>query len=94
MKFVVEKDKLETNARVIRAEGEAIAAQMISEALKSGPGLIELRRLEAAKEIAETLAQSRNVTYIPGGGSSSSPAAPGMPSVIGGGPAILLNVPA
>jgi len=28
-------------------------------------GGIEVRRIDAAKEIAETLARSRNVTYLP-----------------------------
>jgi len=52
---------------VIRAEGEAEAAKLISEAMKSGPGFIELRRLEAYREIADTLSKSRSVTYLPSG---------------------------
>lgn len=51
-------------AAIIRAEGEAEAARLISEAMRSGPGFIELRRIEAFREIAETLAKSRNVTYL------------------------------
>ena len=35
---------------------------------EAGDGLIELRRLEAAEEIANTLSKSRNVAYLPGGG--------------------------
>lgn len=35
---------------------------------EAGDGLIELRRLEAAEEIAGTLSRSRNVAYLPGGG--------------------------
>jgi len=66
-KFLVEKTQQETEASVIRADGEAQAANIISEALKeSGTGGIEVRRIDAAKEIAETLARSRNVTYLPG----------------------------
>jgi prohibitin 1 len=30
-----------------------------------GDGLIELRKLEAAEEIAELLASSKNVAYLP-----------------------------
>lgn len=30
-------------------------------------GFIELRRIEASKEIAETLSKNRNVTYLPAG---------------------------
>lgn len=69
--YVVAKNEQEKIASITRAEGEAEAAKIISEALlKSGDGLIEVRRIDAAKEIAETLARSRNVTYLPGGGSS------------------------
>lgn len=68
-RFVVEKAEQEKLAAVIRAEGESEAAKLISGALqKSGQGLIELRRIEAAREIAATLAASRNVTYLPNGG--------------------------
>merc|ERR1711966_28226 len=65
-KFLVEKTQQEKEAAVIRAEGEAEAAIIISESLKaSGNGGIEVRRIDAAKEIAETLARSRSVTYLP-----------------------------
>lgn len=68
-KFVVEKAEQERQASVIRAEGEAEAAQTISKALeKAGDGLLTMRRIEASKEIAGTLANARNVTYLPHGG--------------------------
>ena len=42
------------------------AAEIISASLeKAGAGLIELRRIEASKDIAGTLAQAKNVTYLP-----------------------------
>jgi prohibitin 1 len=67
-KFVVEKAEQERQASVIRAEGEAEAAQTISRALdKAGDGLLTIRRIEASKEIASTLSGARNVTYLPGG---------------------------
>ena len=49
----------------------AQAAQLVSDALMASPALVELRRLETAKEIADTLARSRNVTYLPSGGGQS-----------------------
>merc|ERR1711966_457739 len=56
-KFIVLKSEEERQATVIRAEGEAEAAKMISEALREhGSGLIEVRRIDAAKDIAEGLA--------------------------------------
>jgi len=71
-KWVVEKADKEREAAVIRAEGEAEAAQIVNQALQeSGPGLIEVRRIDTAKEIAGSLARSRNVTYLPGGNGSN-----------------------
>ncbi|ORY05880.1 prohibitin-1 [Basidiobolus meristosporus CBS 931.73] len=65
-KFVVEKAEQEKQAAIIRAEGEAQAAETINNALnKAGAGLIELRRIEASREIAGTLGAARNVTYLP-----------------------------
>lgn len=63
-KFLVDKAKQEALAAMIRAEGESEAARLITSA--TGPAFIELRRLEAAKEIADTLAASPNVSYLPG----------------------------
>jgi prohibitin 1 len=68
-KFVVMRSEQEKRVRVIEAEGEAEAAQLISDALgKHGSGLIEVRRIDAAREIADTLGGSRNVAYLPGSG--------------------------
>lgn len=67
-KFVVAKAEQERRAAIIRAEGESDAAKLISDATaKAGMGLIELRRIEAAREIAATLSKSPNVVYLPGG---------------------------
>lgn len=35
--------------------------------MKGSNGFIELRRIEAAKDVAETLSKSRNVIYLPRG---------------------------
>jgi len=67
-KFFVLKGEQERQATVIRSEGEAEAATMISEALKQhGMGLIEVRRIDAAKDIADSLSKSANVMYLPSG---------------------------
>ena len=69
MRFVVMKSDQERKAAVVRAEGESEAARLISDATRSaGSGLIELRRIEAAKDIAGQMSKSRNVVYLPGGG--------------------------
>jgi len=68
-RFIVEKAEQERQANVIRAEGEAESADTISKAVaKAGDGLIMIRRIEASREIAQTLASNPNVTYLPGGG--------------------------
>jgi prohibitin 1 len=69
-RFIVEKAEQERQANVIRAEGEAEAADTISRAVaKSGDGLLMIRRIETQKEIAQMMAQNPNVTWIPGGAS-------------------------
>eukprot|EP00752_Nemacystus_decipiens_P010556 g9400.t1 len=71
--YVVALSDQERLAAIIRAEGEAEAAELISAALKeSGIGLIEVRRIDTAKEIALTLATSRNITYLPTGGGNTN----------------------
>jgi len=68
-KFIVAKTEQEKQAAIIRAEGEAEAAKLISDAIeKVGRGLVEIRKIEAAREIADTLAHASNVTYIPSQG--------------------------
>jgi len=65
-KYIVERAEQERLAAVIRAEGEAEAARLITEATNAvGNGFVELRRIEAAKEVAATLASSAKVTYLP-----------------------------
>merc|ERR1711957_857496 len=74
--YVVMRAEQERIANVTRAEGEAEAATIITKAMeKTGNGIIEVRRIDAAKEIAGKLANSRNVVYLPntgGGGGSGS----------------------
>lgn len=65
-KFVVMKAEQERRAAIIRAEGESEAAKLISDATSAaGTGLIELRKIEASREIAGTLSKTPNVCYLP-----------------------------
>lgn len=67
--WIVEKAEQERQAAVTRAEGEAEAATIITAAMeKTGSALIEVRRIDAAKEIAAKLANGRNITYLPSSG--------------------------
>jgi len=70
-KFIVEKAEQERQAAVIRAEGEAEAAATISKALnRAGEAFVALRKIEASKAIAASLANNPNVTYVPGSNAS------------------------
>src|SRR6185437_13010594 len=65
-KFIVAKAEQEKEALIIRSEGDSEAAKLVSDALtKSGKGLIELRRIETAVEVANTLANHPGVVYLP-----------------------------
>jgi prohibitin 2 len=45
---------------IVRAQGEARSAELIGEAMRTNKGFLELRRLEAARDIANILAASGN----------------------------------
>jgi len=65
-RYLVEKAEQMKLAAVTTAEGDAQASKLLSKAFaEAGDGLIELRKLEAAEEIAEVLSKSRNVSYLP-----------------------------
>ena len=54
---------------IIASEADSAAAELLGNAfVTAGDSLIELRRLEAAEEIANNLSKSRNVAYLPGSG--------------------------
>ncbi|KAF5938805.1 hypothetical protein HYC85_023064 [Camellia sinensis] len=60
------KAEQKRQAAIIRAEGESEAAKLISNTTAAlGMGLIELRKIEASREIAATLAKTLNVAYLP-----------------------------
>jgi prohibitin 1 len=64
-RFLVEKAEQYKRAAIIAAEGDAKAAELIAKALtEAGEGLVELRRIEIAEDVASKLAQSPNITYI------------------------------
>lgn len=63
-RFIVEKAKQDKRSAIIRAEGEARSAQMIGDAMRDNPAFIQLRRIEAAREIATTVQRSQNRVYL------------------------------
>lgn len=74
----------ERKAAIIRAEGEAEAATLISKAMEAaGNGFIEVRRIDTAREVANVLSRSHNVVYLPSTGNNNDK---------NGGNGLLLNI--
>jgi prohibitin 2 len=48
----------------VRAQGEARSAELIGEAMRSNKGFLQLRRLEAARDIATLLSESGNKVML------------------------------
>lgn len=64
-KFIVQIREQEKQAAILRAEGDAEAAKLVSEAMaKFGGGLVAIRKMEAAQDIMATLQNSNNVTFL------------------------------
>merc|ERR1711892_1011505 len=67
-RFLVEKAEHVKTASVINAEGDTEAAELLASAFaQAGEGLVELRRIETAEEVAHNMSVSRNVVYLPQG---------------------------
>lgn len=79
-RFIVEKALQDKQSIIIRAQGEARAAELIGRS--ANPGFIQLRRIDAARSIAQSIAGSQNTVYLPAESlllSSECAAAPGRP---------------
>ena len=63
-KFIVEKAEQDKRSAVIRAEGEAKSAQLIGQAIANNQAFLTLRKIEAAREIAQTISRSANKVYL------------------------------
>lgn len=63
-RYIVERAIQEKKSIVIKAEGEAKSAELIGNAIQKNPAFLQLRRIEAAKEIAATLSGSGNKVYL------------------------------
>ncbi|KAG6840988.1 Prohibitin-2, subunit of the prohibitin complex (Phb1p-Phb2p) [Blastosporella zonata] len=58
--FLVDQAVQEKQSIIVRAQGEAKSAELIGESMRKNKGFLELRRLEAARDIANILAASGN----------------------------------
>jgi prohibitin 2 len=63
-RFIVEKAMQDKKSTIIRAQGEAKSAKLIGDAVRDNPGFIELRKLEAARDIATTVSKSSNRVFL------------------------------
>ncbi|EGW04699.1 Prohibitin [Cricetulus griseus] len=71
-RFLVEKAEQQKKAAIISAEGDSKTAKLIANFLDTaGDGLIELRKLEAAEDIAYQVLRSQNIAYLLGSWCSS-----------------------
>lgn len=67
-KFIVLRDEELKTAQIIRSEAEAEAAKLINDSVKNyGSTQIEIKKLEAARNIAELLSKNPNISFVPGG---------------------------
>jgi len=65
--FVVDRAIQEKQQKIVQAEGEAKAAEMLGEAISRNPGYLKLRKLRASSQIAKTISQSQNRVYLNAG---------------------------
>lgn len=70
--FLVMRKEHEKTAAVIRAQAEKESADLMRKSSLAGNGFVQLRKIEACKQIAETLSRSRNVAYLPSSGNGGS----------------------
>jgi len=63
-KFLVDKALQDKRSIIIKAQGEARSAEMVGKAIQDNPGFVELRRIDAARDIASTMSRSANKIYL------------------------------
>jgi len=63
-RFLVDKALQDKRSIVIKAQGEAKSAELIGKAIQNNPGFVELRRVDAAKEISTTLSRAANRAFL------------------------------
>merc|ERR1712076_162058 len=65
--FVVDRAIQEKQQKIVQAEGEAKAAEMLGEAISKNPGYLKLRKLRASGTIAKTMSAAQNRVYLNAG---------------------------
>jgi len=63
-KYIVLGAQQEKKTIITKAKGEAESAELIGHAVKKNPGFMKLRRIDAARDIADIVAKSGNKVYL------------------------------
>ena len=63
-KYIVLGAIQEKKTIITKARGEAESAELIGQAVKKNPGFMKLRRIDAARDIADIVAKSGNKVYL------------------------------
>jgi prohibitin 2 len=63
-KYIVIGAQQEKKTIITKARGEAESASLIGTAVKQNPGFMKLRRIDAARDIADIVAKSGNKVYL------------------------------
>jgi prohibitin 2 len=64
--FIVDRAIQEKQQKIVQAEGEALAAAMLGEAIGRNPGYLKLRKLRASGNIARTVSNSCKIGSVQG----------------------------
>ena len=63
-KYIVMKANQEKEAIIIKAEGEAQSAALVGKAIKENPAFIKLRKIDAARDIANVVSSAGQKVYL------------------------------
>lgn len=62
--FLLERAKQERQQKIVLAEGEAEAAELLGKAVSVNPGYLKLRKIRAAQAVSRMVAQSQNKVFV------------------------------
>ena len=63
-KYLVDQAMQDKRSTIVKAQGEAKAAKLLGEALATRPAYLDMRRIEAARDIATTMSRGRNRIFL------------------------------
>ena len=61
---MVQQAAQDKKSTIIRAQGEARAAELLGPAIGKSGAYVQIKRIEAARDIADALAKSRNRAFL------------------------------